>query len=100
MKNKINELKSIGFEIIHLANKLKIIKNIKPIINYEKLNILILLNYRDKMTISEIQRVLGISYKETYRHIKELISLNVLTRIEKKYQKHNPVYIKIKNKKL
>lgn len=48
---------------------------------------------RRGMTISQIQRELKISYKETYRHVKELVEAGILDRVKEKKRKHQPVYI-------
>ena len=58
-----------------------------------------MLNKKKQMSISEIQRELGISYKETYRHVKGLVNVGILSREKKFKEKCCPVYLKLNSKK-
>jgi DNA-binding MarR family transcriptional regulator len=58
-----------------------------------KLKVLKILFKKQPLTISEIQRELDISYKETYRHISELITLKYIERVKLVKEKHTPVNI-------
>jgi len=68
----------------------------RKLMSIYKLKILELLSNNNEMTISEIQRALGISYKETYRHVKELIGAGFLLKDKREEEKHHPAYISLK----
>lgn len=59
-----------------------------------KKKILIAISNKDK-SISEIKRELGISYKEVYRHTKELEQLKLISCNKQMQTKHNPVQVSI-----
>lgn len=69
----------------------------KPMSPYKN-KIILLLFSKEPKTISELQRDLGISYKETYRHIKELIKDDLLKRHREEDKKHAPVNITLTDK--
>jgi len=71
---------------------------VKAFINKNKNKIISMLGKKEKMTISEIQRELDISYKETYRHIKELVEAGILKRKHNSNEKCQPVYVSLKLK--
>jgi predicted transcriptional regulator len=50
---------------------------------------------KDKITISELQRALKISYKETYRNIKELEKWHYVLLTKNSFEKCQPVRISI-----
>jgi len=68
---------------------------ISKLINPNKKKILELLSKNKKMTIAEIKKSLKISYKETYRHIKELVAIKVLSRKREMHEGGRPVYISL-----
>ena len=55
----------------------------------------ILKQLSEPKNISEIMRLVGISYKETYRHIKELDECLWIHKKKQKEEKHAPVLITI-----
>lgn len=69
----------------------------KPMSPYKN-RIVLTLFCKEPKTISELQRDLGISYKETYRHIKELIKDGLLQRHREEEKKHAPVNITLTKK--
>lgn len=77
---------------------------VNAFIHKNKKKILLMLEKRDKsfvkekMSISDIQRELGISYKETHRHVKELVNAGLLKREHSLKEKHQRVYISLKIK--
>lgn len=60
-----------------------------------KASILTFLNDYKDQSISQIQRALKTSYKEAYRHVKELISWGWVSREKQTKQKHAPVYLNL-----
>jgi len=70
---------------------------IKPSSPY-KLRILLSLFSKEPKSISDLQRVLGISYKETYRHIKEMILSGEIQKNIKTKTKHSPADITLTEK--
>jgi len=69
---------------------LETLKDIKP----NKFRILKLLEDK-KMSISEIQRAVKLSYKETHRHVKELKNKGCLMTDKKVKEKHSPVIVSL-----
>lgn len=62
-----------------------------------KIQILKILAKEEPKTISELMRDLNISYKETHRHVKELVEKSkfVNRQQKKKGEKHAPVYLRL-----
>ena len=85
-----DNLERLGFKV----------KDFKTILNVNKVKILDILSKKKELTISQIQRELKISYKETYRHIQDLINSGFLIRKKKINEQYCPVYIKLKRKSL
>lgn len=79
-----------------ILEKIKEIKT-KPLSKYKQ-ELMFYLLINEPKTISEIQRELEISYKETYRHISELIEDNLLQRNREQNKKHAPVNITLTEK--
>jgi len=90
--NKMKQ-KNKGFAAISELILESAIKSVIKKTSRYKIRILRLLKKNQPKFISEIQRHLGISYKETYRHIKEMKELGYI-RIEiQKKTKHKPVFV-------
>jgi DNA-binding MarR family transcriptional regulator len=58
-----------------------------------KTRILLFLKEKQPQTISQIMRELDISYKETHRHVSELLKMKYLEKKVAKKEKHSPAYI-------
>ncbi len=84
-----NDKKMIGYYIKESLGK--------PVSPYKN-RIILALFCKEPKTISELQRDLKISYKETYRHIKELIEDGLLQRHRENNKKHAPVNITLTEK--
>jgi DNA-binding MarR family transcriptional regulator len=69
-------------------------------INKSKYETQILFSLLDKepKTISELQRDIGISYKETYRHLKILNARGFVKGEKQTQTKHSPVFITLTEK--
>ena len=85
-KNNKIDLTDLGIGIVVLD----IVVNMG---NYNK-QILELLNKKE-MNISELQRELKISYKETHRHTKDLINISLIHAVKKSNEKHQPRILSI-----
>ena len=89
--NMLSNMKELGYELIKFSM-------IKETMSKYKLSILELLSEKQPLTISEIQRKLNISYKETYRHIKELTTTKLILSEKQTKTKHAPVNITLTEK--
>lgn len=70
-------------------------EHLRRVSPYKK-EILSILKKNGEMSISRIQRELKISYKETHRHIKEMLEQGLINHNRKtKGEKHSPAYISI-----
>lgn len=69
------------------------------LINPYKVDIMNIVFNEGEKTISELQRMLGISYKETYRHVSELAEIGVIKREKRIKEKHAPVYVSLRKKR-
>ena len=68
---------------------------LKGVLSYKfKILNLIYENSKD-LSISDIKRKLNISYKETYRHTKELVLAGLVKRDKREREKHEPVKISL-----
>ncbi len=73
-------------------------KELGKLIHKDKVNMLKLLGKKPKLNLSEIQRELRISFKETRRHIGGLVNAGLLKRIRKTHIRGSPVILSLKKR--
>ncbi|MBA7491771.1 hypothetical protein ES702_02319 [subsurface metagenome] len=70
--------------------------NLSKLISPYKVNIIKILKKEKKLNLSQLQKALKISSRETRRHTSKLIKAGILKRAKKLRTRGSPVYISLK----